>query len=173
MNRISVLFGPFNEDEIQYYINRLEDNGSDTIINGFQKNLIFNLFYKYFGDPVSINSINKIDYVKLMMAASKELLINNMKVLPYIISSRVKRLQGKKTISKREMARLEASPTFQQIRQKYKSEKIEKQILSIIATILSSEFVIIDYYDEDLDGKEIECPPDVIVEEVCMYINLI
>ena len=62
MKQIEQLFGPFPQEEIDYYIQRLEENDSDTIINSFQRNLIFNLFYKYFGDPVSIRSINKVDY---------------------------------------------------------------------------------------------------------------
>ena len=60
------MYGPFDENEINYYINRL-DNGNGEIINSFQRNLIFNLFYKYFGDPYTIKSINKEDYVKLFI----------------------------------------------------------------------------------------------------------
>ena len=67
MKSIETIYGPFTDEEINYYISRLEENGTDTIINSFQKNLIFNLFYKYFGDPMSINNINKVDYVKLMI----------------------------------------------------------------------------------------------------------
>lgn len=173
MKQIEYIFGPFNQDEIDYYIERLQNDQSDSIINGFQKNLIFNLFYKYFGDPVSINAINKVDYVKLMIAATKQLSANNMIILPYIISSKVERLQARKCVNKKELQNLESSKFYQVIKDKYKNEKIEKHILSIIATILSSEFRIIDYYDEDLDGKIIENIPDIICEEVLMYVTLI
>ena len=78
------MYGPFSDEEINYYMERLEENGGDTIINSFQRGLIFNLFYKYFGDPTSIKDINKVEYVKLMIAASKELSANNMIILPYI-----------------------------------------------------------------------------------------
>lgn len=173
MKAIDYMYGPFPEDEINYYIERLEENDSDTIINSFQKNLIFNLFYKYFGDPLSINNINKVDYVKLMIAASKELAANNMIILPYIISSRVLKLQQRKSLNKKESVKLESSSLYQTIKDKYKSEKIEKTILSIIATIISSEFEIIDFYDKDADRKIISNVPDSICEEVYMYISLI
>ena len=173
MQSIEMMYGPFTDEEIEFYINRLEENGSDTIINEFQKNLIFNLFYKYFGDPMSINNINKIDYVKLMIAASKELAANNMVILPYIISSRVLKLQQRKSLNKKESTKLESSSLYNTIRDKYKSDKIDKHILSIVATIISSEFEIIDFYDKEADRKIISNVPDSICEEVYMYCTLI
>lgn len=173
MEAINIMYGPFSDDEINYYIKRLEENDSDTIINAFQKNLIFNLFYKYFGDPVSINNINKIDYVKLMIAASKELAANNMVILPYIISSRVLKLQQRKSLNKKESIKLETSSLYQDIKNKYKSEKMEKLILTIIATIISSEFEIIDFNDKEADRKIISNVPESICEEVCMFVSLI
>lgn len=173
MKSIDYMYGPFPQEQINYYIERLEENGTDTIINSFQKNLIFNLFYKYFGDPMSINNINKIDYVKLMIAASKELAANNMVILPYIISSRVLKLQQRKSLNKKESVKLESSSLYQTIKDKYKSDKIEKTILSIIATIISSEFEIIDFYDKDADRKIISNVPESICEEVYMFVSLI
>ena len=173
MKSIEAIYGPFSDEEINYYISRLEENGTDTIINSFQKNLIFNLFYKYFGDPLSINNINKVDYVKLMIAATKELSANNMVILPYIISSRVLKLQQRKSLNKKESIKLESSALYQTIKEKYRSEKIEKTILSIIATIISSEFEIIDFYDKEADRKIISNVPESICEEVYMFVSLI
>lgn len=173
MRSIEAIYGPFSDEEINYYISRLEENGTDTIINSFQKNLIFNLFYKYFGDPLSINNINKVDYVKLMIAATKELSANNMVILPYIISSRVLKLQQRKSLNKKESIKLESSALYQTIKDKYRSEKIEKTILSIIATIISSEFEIIDFYDKEADRKIISNVPESICEEVYMFVSLI
>ena len=173
MQAIEMMYGPFSDEEINYYISRLEENGTDTIINEFQKNLIFNLFYKYFGDPTSIKNINKVDYVKLMIAASKELAANNMVILPYIISSRVIKLQQRKALNKKESVKLESSALHQTIKDKYNSEKIDKHILSIVATIISSEFEIIDFHDKQADRKIISNVPDSICEEVYMYCTLI
>ena len=67
---IDSIYGPFDNNEVTYYMKELSDD-SGNCINGFQKQLIFNLFYKYFGDSSSINTINKIDYIKLMISAKK------------------------------------------------------------------------------------------------------
>lgn len=172
MRTIECIYGPFREEEIEFYKERLK-NEDGEIINGFQKNLIFNLFYKYFGVPMSAYSINKEDYIKLLIAAKKMLIANNMIILPYIISSKVERLQLKKSINKKELTRIEASPYYKQIVEKYRNPKIEKHILSIIATILTSEFRIIDFDDPEIDGKKISNIPDIIDEEVMMYATMI
>ena len=43
----------------------------------------------------------------------------------------------------------------------------------IIAVILSSEFEIIDPYDIELDKQKITVIPELICEEILMYISLI
>ena len=108
-----------------------------------------------------------------MIAAKRILETNNMILLPYIISSKVNRLVTRKNMNKKELVKLESSPFYEFVKSKYKNEKIEKQILSIIAVILSSEFQIIDYYNDDLNGKKIDIIPEYICEEVLMYISLI
>ena len=167
-----MIYGPFDQDEINYYIKALSAD-EKPVINGFQKDLIFYLFYKYFGDPVSIKAINQEDYVKLMIAAKRILEVNGMTLLPYIISSKVNRLVTRKNMNKKELVKLESSPFYTSVKNKYRNDKLEKQILSIIAVILSSEFQIIDFYDKELDGKKIDIIPEYICEEVLMYISLI
>ncbi len=108
-----------------------------------------------------------------MIASRKLLLAYNMVVLPYIVSSKVERIQPRKCINKKELLKIESSKYYEQIRSKYQSDKIEKYILSLIATILASEFSIIDYHDESLDGKMIMNLPDIISEEIMMYVSLI
>jgi len=172
MKTIEMIFGPFKDEEIAFYMKNLSEDGK-IIINGFHKDLIFNLFYKYFGDPVSIKAINREDYIKLMIAAKRTLHANNMVILPYVISSRINRLVSRKSLNKKELTKLTTSPFYNKIMEKYQNAKIEKYILSIIATILSSEFQIIDYDDEELNGIIIETIPDIICEEILMYVSLV
>lgn len=172
LKKIELMFGPFSDEEVNFYMRRLEDEHGN-VINDFQKTLVFNLFYKFFGDPVSINNINKIGYIKLVIAASRLLKINNFVIMPYIVSSKILKLQHKKSINKKEQLRLESTPAFQQIREKYKSEKIEQYILELMATIVASRFKIIDFEDPTLDGQEREFTSDYIYDELTMYVNLI
>ena len=96
-----------------------------------------------------------------------------MVLLPYIVSSKVIRLASRKNVNKKELTKLELSPLWEEIKIKYQNEKIEKHILSIIAVILSSEFEIISYECDDLDGRPISILPELICEEILMYISLI
>ena len=171
MNTIENIFGPFDYKEVNYFLQKLQEDGSQ-IINGFQKQLIFNLFYKYFGDPVSIKAINNIDYINLMLAARKMLESYNMVILPYIISSKVVRVPKRKNINKKELLKITSSPLWKQIQDKYRNEKIEEEILGQIGVILSAEFKIIDFYDDSLDGKIIDCISDIVTEEYLMYVLL-
>ena len=172
LQKIELMFGPFSDEEVEFYMNRL-DNGNGNIINEFQKTLIFNLFYKYFGDPVSINNINKIGYAKLVIAASRLLKANNLIIMPYIVSSKIIRLQHKKNINKKEQLKLESTAYFQQIRDKYRSEKIEAYLVEIMATIVASKFQIIDFEDPELDGTIQDFTSDMLYDEIAMYVMLI
>ena len=170
MKTIESIYGPYDPNEIAFFVEKNTSEEGLFKINPFQKNIIFNLFYKYFGDPESIKAINKEDYIKLMITAKKILQANHLVMMPYIISSNVIRINQRKTLNKKELTKLETSPVYQEIRNKYRNEKIEKEIIQMIATMLSSEFEIVSYDEPDLHGRKIEMIPDMIVEEVCMLI---
>ena len=86
MKIIESRFGPFDDKEIEFYRENLK-NENGSFINNFQKQLIFNMFYKYFGDVESVYSIvPSTDYIKLMIAAKRILLDNYMIIMPYVIS---------------------------------------------------------------------------------------
>lgn len=172
MELIEALYGPFDKNEIDFYIHRLSD-GSGSVINSFQKELVFDLFYKYFGSPTTINSINVVDYVELVIAARRILEAAGMVLLPYIVSGKVERLATRKSINKKELTKLELSPTYQQVKDKYRNDKVEKQIHGIIATIMSSDFEDIEYEDKELDGTRIQIIPELVLEEVPLFISLI
>ena len=182
MRKIDSMYGAFDQDEIDFYIKELGDY--DATINPFQKKLIFNLFYKYFGNTVSANAINRIDYIKLMITAKRLLKSQCMVMLPYIISSRVDKIIGRKSVNKKDLVKIQSSPLYQVVLQKYQepnngvdydpdNNRIVKEILGMVATVLSSDFTIIDYEDPNLNGKKIEIIPDIIIEEFLMYILLV
>ena len=167
-------WGPFDDDEVDFYYNRLAGNNGQVIMNPFQKNLVFNLFYKYFGDAQSIKSINIRDYIKLIIAGKRMLEISGLVALPYIISSKITRLATRANINKKEMLKIETNPYYPYIVEKYHNDKIIKEILSIIAIILSSEFEFIDYNDMDgVDGQVVNILSEFIVEEVLIYLLMI
>lgn len=190
MEQIEKLWGPFSKDEIDFYYNELK-NESGNIMNGFQMQLIFNLFYKFFGDTESIKGINQTDYIKLMLSAKKMLKNNMMTFFPYIISAKVEKIAARKTLNKKELQKMENSQYYPLVVEKYKNNpKILKQILSVIATIITSDFKFIDFDRNNLESsigcngnyitnageinsRRIEIISDILIEEALLYILLI
>ena len=128
MNQIRIKFGPFDKEEIQFYKHRLSD-GAKCTINSFQRDMVFNLFLKYFGDSNTLNSINLDDYVTLIIAAKRILESTGMVMLPYIISAKVIRLASRKNVNKKELIKIESSPLWEEIKNKYKkiTQSIKKE----------------------------------------------
>ena len=170
MKVIESMYGPFSEEELQYYYSQYGENNWQ---NSLQKQLIFLMFYKYFGDSESIKNINKRDYFCLMIAAKRILLNNNMIMLPYIISGKIDKMVGRKSLNKKESLKLESSENYPEVLDKYKNDKIIKIILGYMATIISSDFRIIDLYNPAINGKMIDVIPDIIIEEMLMFALLV
>jgi hypothetical protein len=83
------------------------------------------------------------------------------------------RLATRNSINKKDAMKLETSEYYEAILKKYRNTKIEKQILSTIAIILSSDFDVIDYEDPNLNGKRLQTISDYIIDEILIYVNLI
>lgn len=172
MKKIENMFGPFDPKEIEFY-KKMMRNINGEIINNFQKQLVFNLFYKYFNDTVSINGINEDDYVKLIIAARRMLKNNAMSFLPYIVSSKVEKIVSRKTLNKKELSEMESSQYYPLVKEKFKNDKILHQILGTIATIITSNFSVIDYNDPEINGIPINVETRIIIEETLIYVLLI
>ena len=172
MKKIEAQWGPFDPNEIAFYKKEMKNINGD-IINMFQRQLVFNMFYKYFGDTISINAINVDDYIKLVIAARKMLKGNNMGFLPYIISGKVNKIVSRKSLNKKEIAEMEVSQYYPLVEDKFKNPKILNQVLGTIATIITSSFSVIDYQDIEFNGTPITVETKIIIEEFLMYILLI
>lgn len=172
MKTIERAWGPYDPKEIAFYKKELRNNNGE-IINNFQKQLVFNLFYKYFGDTTSINGINEDDYIKLIISAKKMLRAGNMAYLPYIMSGKVNKIVSRKTLNKKEIAEMEASQYYPLVVDKFKNEKIIHHILGTMATIITSTFSVIDMNDPTLHGQIISLETRIIIEEVLMYVLLV
>lgn len=171
LNTLNTLFGPFDEEQVEYYAKVLNMKEQ---LNTFQKQLILNMFFKYFGDTVSAYAINRNDIVKLMLTAKKILINNGMIILPYVLSGKVEKLVLKKCVNKKDLVNIQSSPNYKLVLERYNNnEKIIKHILSIIATIISSDFKIIDPDNPQIHGKMIDPVPAIIAEEVLLYSLLI
>lgn len=193
MRNLERMWGPFDEDEISYFFKELSKN--DTIqqdpntgefiviadqrssIRETQKGLIFLLFCKDFGDPISLREINMVDYLKLIIMARKILQSWGLPNLAYIFTSRFE--TGKiKALNAKEKSKIETHRLYNQVLAKYSyNMDCINRVLELIGLILASKFTIIDYYDRmlngdyaELDGVEIPIIPDSIIDEVLLFV---
>lgn len=178
VNKIDALYGPFSEAEIEHYRKKLSRDGA-PVINEFQKQLVGYMYYKDFGDPITMNAIrNQTDYIKLIIAAKRILLKSGMVILPYIISGRILRIATRKIISKKDMTAIESDPLYEQLRLKYNNPKIEQKIQEFIGAVMSSSFEMIDWDNEKeeptpYDGKYVPMVNDIIKQELIFFITSI
>jgi hypothetical protein len=152
---IERIYGPFKQEHIEYYINRLELDG-DSAFNKFQKECVFNLFFKFFGSPRSAYDINLVGYIKLIMAAKKILIAHGMVAFPYVLSSKVVKMPFKKAINKSYISMITSDPLWELIKDKYRNDNILKDILEKIGIAISSEYCIIAPDEPEFDGRTID-----------------
>lgn len=172
MDTMDQLFGPFDEKEISFYQKELA-NEKGNCLHPFQAQLVYNLCYKYFGDTIPVYGNNVIGSLKLMIIARTMLQRQQMIVLPYILSGRTEKLVGRKTVNKKELIRIESSPYYLQVVEKYQNDKIMKQIFSTIATLISSDFRVVDFKDQSIHGMKLEVAPEIISDEYLLYTLLV
>lgn len=160
-------FGEITEDEIEFYRKELSKSGD--IRNPFQQELVNLSLFKYFGDPITSKFSNQDEYIALMIA-SKRLMRSQFIIIPEIICGRVVRLVNRKSINKKGMEKIKASPTWVSIQNLFRNPVKEDQVLSYIAVILSSKFSYISYEYPELNGKKIEMQPEIVGEEFLKFI---
>ena len=178
VKRIEEIYGPFDQEEIDWYKKKLTLDGA-PVIHHFQRQLVGYLYYKDFGDPITYMSIhNNTDYIKLIIAGKRMLLNSGMVLLPYIISSKVMRTATRKIIGKKDTIKYENSVLYQQLKEKYSNEKVLQKVWELIASVMSSSFEIIDYDMEThgptkFDGILVPMINDIISEEMQFFITAI
>ena len=101
------------------------------------------------------------------MLSAKQILLNyGMIIMPYVVSSKVEKLVTRKTISKKEAIEFNSLSTYPELMKKYRSEKVMTSILSEVATVISSNFRVIDYHNPNIDGRMIDTNPSIVMAEM-------
>lgn len=167
-------YGRPSDEEVNFYIKEMTKYGPQIWTrDGVQRRLILNFWNEYFGDTASIREIQSKDYVRLIILAKQRLLDAGLTIFPYIISSRFGKLASKSMLNKREAVRIEQMEEFKAVQQKYMSPKIISNIIENIATLLSSEFYIIEQSERNGLKIPTDGPAELIIREYLRYVLMI
>lgn len=172
MEKIEQLYGPFSNEEIEFYKKELTRNGR-PIKTEYQTYLISYLFLKYFKDKGATTLVNNRNYIKLMIAAKRFLYSAGLTILPEIIAGRAERIVTKKVVNKKIKLRIQMSEMYPRVQAKYQNPKLEDNIFGHIAKILASDFRMIDFHHPELNGRKLEPIPELLCEEFLQFVMMI
>ena len=172
MKQIEERFGPFSKEEIDYYKIELSKGRKSPIVP-HQKMLVCYLFYKWFGDPSSLGSIDLTNYIKLIIAAKRILASNGLYTMEAILSGKFVKVIKRVNMNKKELLKITSSNTYESVASIYRNEKITNLLVSMLATIVSSKFQIIDFDNKENTGKAFIPQQELLNEEFLIYASLI
>lgn len=172
MKQIEERFGPFSKEEIDYYKIELSKGRKSPIVP-HQKMLVCYLFYKWFGDPSSLGSIDLTNYIKLIIAAKRILASNSLYTMEAILSGKFIKVIKRVNMNKKELMKITSSNTYESVASIYRNEKITNLLVSMLATIVSSKFQIIDFDNKENTGKAFIPQQELLNEEFLIYASLI
>ena len=172
MKQIEERFGPFSKEEIEYYKVELS-KGRNSPIVPHQKILVCYLFYKWFGDPSALGSIDLTSYIKLIIAAKRILAANNLHTMEAILSGKFVKVIKRVNMNKKELQKITSSSTYEAVAAIYHNEKITNLLIAMLATIVSSKFQIIDFENKENTGLPFVPQQELLNEEFLIYASLI
>ena len=172
MKQIEERFGPFSKEEIEYYKVELSKGRKSPIVP-HQKILVCYLFYKWFGDPSALGSIDLTSYIKLIIAAKRILAANNLHTMEAILSGKFVKVIKRVNMNKKELQKITSSSTYEAVSAIYHNEKITNLLIAMLATIVSSKFQIIDFENKENTGLPFVPQQELLNEEFLIYASLI
>jgi len=164
MKQIEERFGPFSKEEIEYYKVELSKGRKSPIVP-HQKILVCYLFYKWFGDPSALGSIDLTSYIKLIIAAKRILAANNLHTMEAILSGKFVKVIKRVNMNKKELQKITSSSTYEAVAAIYHNEKITNLLIAMLATIVSSKFQIIDFENKENTGLPFVPQQELLNEE--------
>lgn len=172
MKQIEERFGPFSKEEIEYYKVELSKGRKSPIVP-HQKILVCYLFYKWFGDPSALGSIDLTSYIKLIIATKRILAANNLHTMEAILSGKFVKVIKRVNMNKKELQKITSSSTYEAVAAIYHNEKITNLLIAMLATIVSSKFQIIDFENKENTGLPFVPQQELLNEEFLIYASLI
>ena len=160
-----------SKEELEYY------NRNHTI-HKFQIQLVHYFYAKHFGGYQDLKRLKQSHYIKLMVMLKRRLQIQGFVYLPQIISGNVVKINKRKRNNRKFIDKIEQSSVYKQlVSEKFSTlDELGKSdlIMTILSTILNSEFTTIDYDFPEKLGEVIEITnEDVMSDEFLRFLNQI
>lgn len=162
----------FDEDELDYYIKNLD-------IDTFQKNLVFQLFAKYFNNINDLYSLSKKQYCKLIIIMKVMLYKHGFRAIQHVLTAQVVKSNTKR-IPKKIIMKIEESDRYQLLKEKYNFtfdlvSKSDNAFYIYVSIIINSKFFLVDYADRDKTEAELLVHKniDIILDELLRLVKMI
>lgn len=152
-----------------------EDN---HVIHQFQVQLVHYFYARYFGGYRDLTMLKRSQYIQLLVLLKRRLQAQGLVYLPQIISGNITKLNKRQRKNTRFVTKIEESSVYNQLVQdKYSTlDELDKsgKVMSLLSTILNSEFTYVDYDNPDKLGEVIEITnEDMMCDEFLRFLNQI
>ena len=160
-----------SKEEVDFYMRHLK-------VSHITKTLVFYFYAKYFGGYRDLNMINLRLFMKLLILMKKEMGLRGYVYLNQIISSNVDGKINTRVIHNAKfLEKIKTSSVYQNLVQnKYsslgKSSKGDV-IISLLSTLINTQFTIVDYDNPRELGKPLQVNLDTLSQEFLDFVNLI
>lgn len=160
-----------SKKEVRYYMEH-------TSVNDISKILVFYYYANIFNGFDSLNNISKKCYIKLMIMMKKRLALMGYILIPQIISANLEgRVNNRIIHNTKYNENIKNSPVFiNLVNEKFPSLKTtdkETKVISLLNSIITSRFSIVDYNAPDYTGKNLEINSDTMTQEFLDMVNSI
>ena len=142
------------------------------------KTLVFYFYAKYFDGYRDLNSLNKSQYVDLMILMKRALQIRGDIYLPQLISGFINgRINARSIHNAKLLEKIQTSEAFEKlVSDKYSALKgMGKSdiIINLLSALINTEFLYCDYDVQEKLGKPIEINFDALCQEFLNFVNQI
>lgn len=154
----------FRDDEVAYYVNNIE-------ISKVQKDIMFNLFGKYFGNIRDMYGLTIEQYAQLIIIMKEMTRLHGCKIIQHIISGKLTYNPHMKKMPKKQIQQIINSDKYHELKDKYKNTfdiiSNDDALFKMINLLISCNVKLVDYDAFNSRGAEldIENNTNLIIDE--------
>lgn len=156
-----------SKDELNYYKEHLHSFLFSDVILQF--------FAKYFGGYYDLKSINKKNYIHLMVIFKSIMKSMGFVYINQIMTGNLSKTIKRRKISTKQLKKIEASSRFQKLMKQYSMgmDPENNAVLRSIAMLINTPIEYCDYENQDMYGTNIIVDIDIAVDEYLRFLKLI